>query len=128
MSNNLPVAWLARHGETTWSLTGLTDPPPTECGKRTARRLGDRLRELTFAKVFTSPLQHTARTLTGTKDPQASDMLYINNLAAPFTGNTTPDAITGGGGGDCEDFLVRCYKAETNRKDSMHDNTNRASH
>ncbi len=22
MSDNLPVAWLARHGETAWSLTG----------------------------------------------------------------------------------------------------------
>src|SRR5437879_4214856 len=29
---------------------------------------------------------------TGTKDPKASDILYIKSLAAPFTGNTTPEA------------------------------------
>jgi transaldolase len=29
---------------------------------------------------------------TGTKDPQASDILYVNALAAPFTVNTMPEA------------------------------------
>ena len=28
---------------------------------------------------------------TGTKDPKASDVLYVNALAAPFTINTMPD-------------------------------------
>jgi transaldolase len=28
---------------------------------------------------------------TGTKDPQASDVLYVNALAAPFTVNTMPE-------------------------------------
>ncbi|MBC7818429.1 MAG: histidine phosphatase family protein [Planctomycetaceae bacterium] len=66
MSEALQVVYLARHGETAWSLsgqyTGLTDLPLTERGERTARRLGERLKELTFAKVFTSPLQRAART------------------------------------------------------------------
>jgi probable phosphoglycerate mutase len=66
MSENLPVVYLARHGETAWSLTGqhtgLTDLPLTERGERTARRLGERLKGLTFAKVFTSPLQRASRT------------------------------------------------------------------
>jgi len=57
---------VARHGETAWTLsgqhTGLTDPPLTERGEQTARRLGERLRGLTFAKVFTSPLQRARRT------------------------------------------------------------------
>ena len=34
----------------------------TERGERNARALGKRLRGLTFAKVFTSPLQRAART------------------------------------------------------------------
>jgi broad specificity phosphatase PhoE len=34
----------------------------TEGGERNARRLGDRLAGLSFAKVFTSPLQRAART------------------------------------------------------------------
>jgi len=66
MSEDLPIVYLARHGETAWTLsrqhTGLTDLPLTERGERTARRLGERLKGLKFAKVFTSPLQRAART------------------------------------------------------------------
>jgi broad specificity phosphatase PhoE len=66
MSDVLPVVYLARHGETAWSLsgqhTGRTDLPLTERGERNARQLGARLRGLSFAKVFTSPLQRAART------------------------------------------------------------------
>ena len=40
----------------------LTDLPLTEAGERNARRLVERLKGLTFAKVFTSPLQRAART------------------------------------------------------------------
>jgi broad specificity phosphatase PhoE len=66
MKRELPVVYLARHGETAWTLsgqhTGLTDLSLTERGEWTARRLGERLRGLTFAKVFTSPLARAQRT------------------------------------------------------------------
>lgn len=66
MSGHLPIVYLARHGETAWTIsrqhTGLTDLPLTERGERTARRLGERLKGLTFANVLTSPLQRAART------------------------------------------------------------------
>lgn len=66
MSQSLSIIYLARHGETAWSLsgqhTGLTDLPLTERGERNARRLGERLERLTFARVFTSPLRRAART------------------------------------------------------------------
>src|SRR5258707_14891589 len=66
MSERLPAGYLARHGETAWSIsgqhTGLTDLPLTERGERNARRLGDRLRGLGFTKILTSPLQRTIRT------------------------------------------------------------------
>lgn len=66
MSRHLPIVYLARHGETAWTIsrqhTGLTDLPLTERGERTARRLGERLKGLTFANVLTSPLQRAART------------------------------------------------------------------
>jgi broad specificity phosphatase PhoE len=62
----LPVIYLARHGETAWSLTGqhtgLTDLPLTERGERNASRLGKRLEGISFAKVLTSPLKRAART------------------------------------------------------------------
>ena len=60
------VVYLARHGETAWSLsgqhTGLTDLPLTPRGECNARRLGDRLKGLELARVFTSPLQRAKRT------------------------------------------------------------------
>jgi broad specificity phosphatase PhoE len=66
MSEELPIIYLARHGETAWSLsgqhTGITDLPLTERGERNARQLGERLKGLTFAKVLTSPLQRATRT------------------------------------------------------------------
>ena len=66
MSQQLPEVYLARHGETAWSLsgqhTGLTDIPLTQRGERNARRLGERLRGLVFAQVFTSPLVRARRT------------------------------------------------------------------
>ena len=66
MSEALPVVYLARHGETAWSIsgqhTGLTDLPLTERGESNARRLGDRLKGLRFDRVLTSPLQRAVRT------------------------------------------------------------------
>ena len=66
MSGELPKVYLARHGETAWSLsgqhTGRTDIPLTERGEHAARELGARLRGVSFTKVLTSPLQRARRT------------------------------------------------------------------
>jgi transaldolase len=61
---------------------------------------------------------------TGTKDPKASDVLYVKSLAAPFTVNTMPEAtlkalgdhgeigaILPADGGDCEELLARFARA-----------------
>ena len=61
---------------------------------------------------------------TGTKDPKASDILYVKALAAPFTVNTMPEAtlkalaehtelgsIMPAEGGDCEEVLAEFTKA-----------------
>ena len=62
----LPCVYLVRHGETEWSLsgqhTGLTDLPLTEEGERKAQGLRERLKGVSFDRVFTSPLQRAART------------------------------------------------------------------
>jgi broad specificity phosphatase PhoE len=66
MADALPEIYLARHGETEWSLsgqhTGLTDIPLTPRGEQNARRLGARLAGIKFSHVFTSPLQRARRT------------------------------------------------------------------
>jgi len=64
---------------------------------------------------------------TGTKDPKASDVLYVKALAAPFTVNTMPEAtlraladhgelgtIMAADGGDCETVLAQFAKAGVN--------------
>ena len=64
--SELPMIYLARHGETAWSLTGqhtgLTDLPLTQVGERNAQRLGVRLSGLKFKRVFTSPSRRARRT------------------------------------------------------------------
>ena len=66
MDNELPIIYIARHGETAWTITeqhtGLTDLPLTPQGERNARALAERLDGVTFTKVFTSPLQRARRT------------------------------------------------------------------
>ena len=66
MNEALPRVYLVRHGETAWTIsgqhTGRTDIPLTERGEDDAQELSARLRGLSFAKVFTSPLQRARRT------------------------------------------------------------------
>ena len=66
MHDDLPVIYIARHGETAWTITGqhtgLTDLPLTAQGENNARGLRERLKGIEFAKVFTSPLQRARRT------------------------------------------------------------------
>jgi probable phosphoglycerate mutase len=61
-----PEIYLARHGETAWTIsgqhTGLTDLPLTARGERNARRLGERLQGMNFDAVFTSPLARASQT------------------------------------------------------------------
>ena len=66
MSQPLRAVYLARHGETAWTVsgqhTGRKDLPLTANGERNASQLGRRLQGLTFNAVFTSPLQRARRT------------------------------------------------------------------
>lgn len=97
MSERLPIVYLARHGETAWTLsrqhTGLTDLPLTERGERTARRLGERLKALTFTAVFTSPLQRAARTceLAGFKSAAEVDKDLVEWNYGQYEGRRTAE-------------------------------------
>lgn len=95
--NGLQVIYLARHGETAWSLsgqhTGLTDLPLTPRGECNARRLGERLRELQFARVFTSPLLRAKRTceLAGFGSIAESDRDLVEWDYGEYEGLSTAD-------------------------------------
>ena len=63
----LPELWVARHGETAWTIsrrhTGRTDLPLTEEGERVARDvLGPKLRAVEYDLVLSSPLKRALET------------------------------------------------------------------
>jgi transaldolase len=97
--------------------------------KRTYKAARDLLISPRWQRVFNlgARPQRLLWASTGTKDPQASDVLYIKALAAPFTVNTMPegtlkaladhkelDSIMPAGGGDCEEVLAKFNKAGIN--------------
>jgi broad specificity phosphatase PhoE len=97
MAETLPIVYLARHGETAWTIsgqhTGLTDLPLTERGERTAGRLGERLKGLTFSLVLTSPLQRAERTceLAGFKPVAEVDKDLVEWDYGQYEGRRTAD-------------------------------------
>jgi broad specificity phosphatase PhoE len=99
VSEPLPSVYLARHGETPWTLsgqhTGRTDLALTQRGEDQARALGRRLHGLNFAKVFTSPSQRARRTaelagfgIEAEIDPDLPEWEY-----GQYEGRRTPDIL-----------------------------------
>ena len=99
MSGKLPVVYCARHGNTAWTHsgqhTGLTDLPLTPDGERNAVRLGERLKGLTFAKVFTSPLQRASKTceLAGFKGVAETDPDLVEWNYGQYEGLTSDQIL-----------------------------------
>jgi len=89
--------WLARHGETAWSLsgrhTGRTDVPLTARGERQAVALGERLRAVSFALVLASPLERARRTaeLAGFGDVLELDEDLVELDYGEYEGCTTAE-------------------------------------
>jgi len=106
--------------------TALSDQLGIAIARRTykaARNLLDSPRWLRILNLGARP-QRVLWASTGTKDPKASDVLYIETLAAPFTVNTMPEAtlkafaehgktgaLMAADGGDCEQVLAEFGKA-----------------
>ena len=97
------------------------DPLRDQLGIAIAKRTYKAYRELLASPRWQRAFNFGARpqrllwASTGTKDPKASDVLYVKALAAPFTVNTMPDGtlkaladhgevgpILPADGGDCE--------------------------
>ncbi len=94
-------------------------------GQRTYRAYRELLASARFQRVANegARAQRLLWASTGTKDPNASDILYVRSLAAPFTINTMPEGtlkafcdhgelgeLLAPDGGDCEAVLAR-FKA-----------------
>ena len=94
--------------------------------KRTYKAYRDLLGSPRWQRIYSAGArpQRLLWASTGTKDPKASDVLYIKALAAPFTVNTMPEGtlkaladhgeigeIMSADGGDCEAVLDQFAKA-----------------
>ncbi|MGD9142142.1 MAG: histidine phosphatase family protein [bacterium] len=129
------LIFLVRHAESTWNSTkkiqGQKDPPLSSYGKREAKLVGKRFKELAFDEVFSSPLKRameTAHCIVGKKaDIQVDDDLREINLGK-WEGKTLaqirrqygekfdrwavrPDRIPIPGGEDFKAFVRRVKKA-----------------
>jgi transaldolase len=95
-------------------------------GKRTYKAYCDLVGSPRWKRVFNAGArpQRLLFASTGTKDPKASDVLYIKALVAPLTVNTMPEGtlkafvdhgelgqIVPADGGDCEVTLAQFAKA-----------------
>src|SRR6266403_3329657 len=95
--------------------------------KRTYKAYRDLLGSPRWERIYNAGArpQRLLWARTGTKDPKASDVLYIKSLAAPFTVNTMPEgtlkaladhgevgATLGADGGNTEEELARFAKAK----------------
>jgi transaldolase len=78
-------------------------------GKRIYKAYGDVLRSPRWLRAYNEGArpQRLLWASTGTKDPAASDILYVKALAAPFTVNTMPEATLKALGthADIDEFL-----------------------
>jgi len=94
--------------------------------KRTYKAYRDLLNSPRWQRAFNAGArpQRLLLASTGTKDPKASDVLYVKALAAPFTVNTMPEGtlkaladhgevgpVMPADGGDCEAVLTQFAKA-----------------
>ncbi len=97
MNNHLPATYLARHGETAWTITGQhtgrTDLPLTERGRENARRLGELIGDDPFTHVLVSPLQRTQQTceLAGFGDRAEIDDDLLEWNYGEYEGRKTVD-------------------------------------
>ena len=107
----------------------LTNQLGIAIAKRTYKAAGELLTSPRWQRAynFGGRPQRLLWASTGTKDPKASDILYVKALAAPFTVNTMPEAtlnalaghselgpILTEDGGDSEEVLTKFTKAGIN--------------
>lgn len=97
MDESFGKLYLIRHGDTAWSEahrhTGLTDLALTDHGEHQARRLGQRLKGLSFARIFTSPLRRVRVTceLAGFAVRAELDPDLVEWDYGDYEGRTTAD-------------------------------------
>jgi broad specificity phosphatase PhoE len=129
------LIFLVRHAESTWNrqkkIQGQKDPPLSTYGKREAKLVGKRFRELPFDAVYSSPQRRaleTARSIVGKKAEISIDEDLREICLGKWEGRTVsqirkksgenferwvvrPDRIPIPGGEDFRAFVRRVKKA-----------------
>lgn len=129
------LIFLVRHAESTWNtqkkIQGQKDPPLSPYGKREAKLVGKRFKELSFNGVCSSPLKRaieTARTIVGKRVDISIDEDLREICLGKWEGKTLPqirkqygdkfdrwavrpDRIPVPGGEDFKAFVRRVKKA-----------------
>lgn len=99
MNDALLKAYLIRHGETAWTIsgqhTGRTDIPLTAQGEEDEQKLTALLRGLSFTNVFTSSMQRAHRTgeLEGFGEWQEADADLMEWDYGAYEGQRTVDIL-----------------------------------
>lgn len=65
--------WLVRHGDSYRDMTDTVDPPLSSLGREQARRLGERVRRIEHAAVYSSPLRRAMETARAISDDVVVD-------------------------------------------------------
>jgi broad specificity phosphatase PhoE len=100
MKGELPILYLARHGDTDWSEsgqhTGRTDLPLNKKGEQRARQLAPLLSSIQFARVFCSPLQRATKTcaLAGFGDVATREPDLLEWDYGRYEGKVTKDILS----------------------------------
>ncbi|MGM0836582.1 MAG: histidine phosphatase family protein [Bacillota bacterium] len=96
--------YITRHGETLWNtekkLQGWKDSELTENGKRNARLLGERLKDIDFTAVYSSPSQRTLAT---------SELILREKQTAIFQDENLREINMGDWEGQTHTFLQETY-------------------
>ncbi len=78
------MIYLIRHGQTEWNklkvMQGRTDIPLNEVGISQAKTLGEKIKNVKFAKVFCSPLLRARQTFENLGGRQCIDVVYDDRL------------------------------------------------
>jgi len=65
--------WLVRHGDSYHEMTDTVDPALSSVGREQARRLGERVRRMKHAAVYSSPLRRAMETARAISDDVVVD-------------------------------------------------------
>lgn len=127
--------YITRHGETVWNtqqrLQGWKDSDLTEKGVHHAKLLGDRLKEIDFQAIYSSPSKRTIKTTSYIMGEKKHSIIEDNNLREIHMGHwegRTAEDIIEEEAEQYDRFFYTPHLFEATTGESYHDVENRVKH